>query len=113
MQSSPKVMRAVSWSFAALAAAAAITAGTAPAKAYDGYNRAILGGFGGGLLGGLAAGAILNAQRPVYAAPVYAAPYPVYVERPAPRHVPTCHFERRRVWLSPHEFTYRRVEVCD
>ncbi|WP_246155545.1 hypothetical protein [Rhabdaerophilum calidifontis] len=36
----------------------------------------------------------------------------VYV-RPAPRYVPTCRMERRRVWIDSESYTYRRVEVCE
>ena len=93
----------------------------AGAQARDGVNAAILGGAAAGVLGGVAAGAIMNAQPPAYGPPppAYGPPRPVYVE---PREVeyerprrggPICHYERRKVWLSDIDFTYRRVEVCE
>jgi hypothetical protein len=76
------------------------------------------GQIAAGILGGLAAGAIIgSAMRPAppppvyyYPAPVYAPPPPVYVEPP-----PTCYYTRgaavwdpyRAAWVSP------RVRVCD
>jgi hypothetical protein len=105
---------------AALGAAILLVLPAAEAEAqYYPYRRhnpgaAIAGGIAGGLIGGLAAGAIINAGRPVYAAPA-----PVYVERPPvyaapePVYVPTCHIVRRKVWLDDYAYTFRRERVCD
>jgi hypothetical protein len=87
-----------------------------PRRNYTG--EAVAGGVLGGVLGGLAAGAILNPGRP---APIYAPPAPVYVQpapvylRPEPvyEEVQTCHLVRRKVWLDPYTYTYRRDRVCD
>ncbi len=94
---------------AAAAALAAMSASSVPAQARDGFNGAILGGAAAGVAGGLVAGAIINNNRP---APVYADEEPVYAA-PRPRYVRDCHMERRQVWLSRDEYTYRRVEVCE
>lgn len=73
----------------------------------------------GGVIGGLAAGAIIggaiaNSQPRYYEpAPVYVAPPPppprVYVEDDGP----ICHVERRRVWVEGYGWRSRRIEVCD
>ena len=104
-----KFIRAISWAFALAAGAAVAISASLPAQAYDGRNGLFFGGAGAGLIGGLALGSILAQPRPVYAQPIYGEP----VYRQAPRYVPTCHLERRRVWISAQEYTYRRVEVCD
>jgi hypothetical protein len=91
---------------ATAAALAGMVATAAPAEARDGWNGAIAGGAAAGIIGGLAVGAMLNSHP----RPVYVEPAPVYV---GPRYVPECHVERRRVWLSPYDYTYRRVEICD
>jgi hypothetical protein len=66
----------------------------------------------GGLLGGLAAGAIINSTRPHYYPPV-AEPAPVYAAPPEPVYVPTCHIVRRKVWLDDYAYTFRRERVCE
>ena len=98
--------------FTAMVAAATIVvpavAGSGPAHARDGVAL--------GVLGGLAAGAIIGsavASRPYYyaPAPVYVEPAPVYAEPPAYR----CYWTRgepvwdgyRGAWVRP------RVQVCD
>jgi len=100
-------LKVISVTAAAAAALASVTLSAAPAQARDGWNGAIAGGAAAGVVGGLAVGALLNRPRPVYveSEPVYVAP--------RPRYVPTCHFERHRVWLNSDEYTYRKVEVCD
>jgi hypothetical protein len=108
----------------------ALQLAAAPAIAKDGMNKALLGGAAAGIVGGLAAGALLNGgqQRPlvenseVEEVPAPRRPAPRYVEeeeevvvrRRAPaRYVPTCHTERRKVWLDNDEYTYKQVEVCN
>ncbi len=66
-----------------------------------------------GVLGGLAAGALVGgalASRPAYVAPgpTYVAPAPVYVEEPA------CRIVRERYWDEyGGVWRSRRVRVCD
>jgi hypothetical protein len=76
-------------------------------------------GVAAGVVGGLAAGAIVGSaianSRPVYVepAPVYVAPPPpsVYVE-PEYAEGPVCRSERQRVW-DGYAYRTRRVEICD
>jgi hypothetical protein len=74
-------------------------------------------GVAAGVIGGLAAGAIIGG------AIANSAPAPVYVE-PAPPPPPTyyyeesddgpvCHIERRRVWVEGYGWRHRRIEVCE
>jgi hypothetical protein len=67
---------------------------------------------GAGVIGGLAAGAIIGSAiaGPRYAEP---APPPVYYAAP-PEYVegPVCHVERQRFW-DGYGWRHRRVEVCD
>jgi hypothetical protein len=70
-------------------------------------------GIAAGVVGGLAAGAILGSAI-ANSGPVYAAP------RPPPSAVyyddddaPVCHVERRRVWIEDYGWRRRRIEVCD
>ena len=70
------------------------------------------GAVAAGLLGGLAAGAIIGgaiaSTPPAYAVPaqVYAAPPPAYMDGPP------CHMARERFW-DGYGWRFRRVEVCD
>ena len=93
---------------AALAIAGTLAASMSDAQAQR-YRRG--GAVAAGVIGGLAAGAIIGgalATRPAYADPYYA-PAPVYV---APR--PRCWTERQQVW-DPYYGVYRmqRVRVCN
>ncbi|HZD91659.1 MAG TPA: hypothetical protein VE224_16280 [Pseudolabrys sp.] len=71
-------------------------------------------GVAAGVIGGLAAGAIIGnaiAGHPAYAEP--APPPPpsrVYYEDDD---APVCHIERRRVWVEGWGWRHRRVEVCE
>ena len=102
--------------FIALAAAAVVAAALpSPVEA-----RCRGCAVGAGVIGGLAAGAIIgsaiaNSQPRYYEpAPVYAAPPPppAYVEPPDYVDGPVCHLERRQVW-DGYAYRTRRVEVCD
>lgn len=98
----------------AIAAAALVAAAlSSPAQA---HCRGCV--FGAGVIGGLAAGAIIGSaianSPPAYAgpAPVYDAPPPsvVYVEPPP---MPVCHIEQRNIWVPGYGWQPRRVEVCN
>src|SRR5215470_17268082 len=85
----------------ALAAASALAAALpSPAQAY--CNGC---GVAAGVVGGLAAGAIVGSaiagSRP-----------PAYVEPPDVTGS-ICHIERRQVWIEGYGYRPRRVEVCD
>jgi hypothetical protein len=76
-------------------------------------------GVAAGVVGGLAAGAIIGSaianSGPTYyePAPVYAPPPPAFA---APSEVvegDVCHVERRRVWVEGYGWRSRRIEVCD
>lgn len=97
-------------------AAAGLVAAALPSSAEAGCRGC---GVAAGVVGGLAAGAIIggaiaNAQPRYYEpAPVYVAPPPppprVYYEDDGP----ICHVERRRVWVEGYGWRSRRIEVCD
>ncbi|PPD16655.1 MAG: hypothetical protein CTY25_01580 [Methylobacterium sp.] len=91
---------------AGLAAALAILFHT-PSQAAQGRNAAAAAGLAVG-----AAGAYLLLQGRSQAQPVVEEEE-VLVERRRPRYVPTCHLERKKVWLDEETYTYRRVEVCE
>ncbi|MGI8525861.1 MAG: hypothetical protein ACR2K5_06700 [Pseudolabrys sp.] len=88
---------------AAGALALAVTATSQPARAGNG------GAVAAGVVGGLAAGAIIGSQlnqRPYYGGPAYyQAPYePVYR---------SCHIERQEVVDQWGRVRFRRIRVCD
>jgi hypothetical protein len=72
-------------------------------------------GVGAGIIGGLAAGAIIGSAiansgpRYVAPAPAYGPPPPAYY---APEYGPVCHIERQRFW-DGYGWRHRRIEVCD
>jgi hypothetical protein len=94
--------------FTALVAATtiALAAVAAPGSA---FARDRGGAVAAGILGGLAAGAIIGsavaAPPPPPPPRVYYAPEPVYVE-------PACHVRRERYW-DGYAWRSRRVEICD
>ena len=98
-------------------AAAAVVAAAMPSPAQARCHGC---GVGAGIIGGLAAGAIIgsaiaNSQPRYYEpAPAYAPPPPpaYYVEPPDYVDGPVCHLERHQVWDGT-AYRTRRVEVCD
>ncbi len=110
-------MNRLTKTFTALAAVATLTIGAVampqPAEARD-------GGVAAGIIGGLAAGAIIGgiasngygyygpryyAPARVYYGPRYYAPAPVY-------YGPRCWWTRERIW-DGYGWRLRRVRVCD
>ena len=97
-------------------AAAATLAAASPSSA-QAHCRGC--GVAAGVVGGLAAGAIIGSaianSGPVYVAPapVYGPPPPAYVEPSEIVESGVCHIERQRVWIDGYGWRSRRVEVCD
>ena len=91
-------------------AAAGLVAAAIPSSAQAGCGGC---GVAAGVVGGLAAGAIIGgAIANSQPAPVYVAP------PPPPRYVeeydgPVCHVERQRIWVDGYGWQHRRVRVCD
>jgi hypothetical protein len=75
-------------------------------------------GVAAGVVGGLAAGAIIGSaiagSRPTYVepAPVYGPPPPAYYVEPADVE-PECHTVRRRVFIDGVGYRWTREDVCD
>jgi hypothetical protein len=97
-------------------AAAAMVAAAMPSSAQANCRGCGVGAAG--LIGGIAAGAIIgsaiaNSQpRYVEPAPAYAPPPPAYAEPPEYVEGPVCHLERHQYW-DGYGYRTRRVEVCD
>jgi len=103
--------------FIALAAAGTLAAALpSPAQAHCAGC-----GVAAGVVGGLAAGAIIGGAIASTRPPVYYEPAPVYVAPPPPPAYAEppdvtgsiCHLERRQVWIEGYGYRLRRVEVCD
>ena len=94
-------------------AAAALVAAALPSSAQARCHGC---GVGAGVIGGLAAGAIIGSaianSQPRYVEPGLRRPPPVYVEPPEYVDGPVCHVERQRVW-DGYGWRHRRIEVCD
>jgi hypothetical protein len=103
-----KTVFAAGLALATVGATMAATTGSAEARWRHGRGW----GVGAGIVGGLAAGALIaGAARPAYGYGYPAYGYPVYGE-PAYEYAPSCHLERRQVWIDDYRWTYRRVRVC-
>ena len=96
-------------SLVSLAAAAVLglAAVATPAKA-DCIGCAV----GAGILGGVAAGAIIgsaiaNSPPPPPAAVVYPAPGPGYAAL-----APGCYWGKRQVWVEGYGYRWRTVQIC-
>src|SRR6478672_7058683 len=87
--------------FIALAAAGTLAAALpSPAQA-----NCVGCGVAAGVVGGLAAGAIIGGAIASTRPPVYYEPSDVTGS--------ICHLERRQVWIEGYGYRLRRVEVCD
>jgi hypothetical protein len=86
--------------------ALAVSGVSTPASARNG------GAIAAGVVGGLAAGAIIGSQvnRSYYGGPAYVEG-PAYISEPAYR--PACHTERQEVTDAYGNYRIRRVRVCD
>ena len=100
-------------SLAALAtgAALALVVAAAPTGAQAGDRGAVAAGVIGGLAAGaIIGGAIANSAPPppaYYPAPAYG-PGPVYYDE-----APECRIVRQRVWIEGLGYRWRNVEMCD
>jgi len=96
-------------------AAAALVAAALPSSAQARCDGC---GVAAGVVGGLAAGAIIGSaianSQPRYVEPalVYDAPPSAYDEPPEYVEGPVCHMERRQVW-DGYGYRIQRMEVCD
>jgi len=94
-------------------AATALVAAAAPQAAQAGCHGC---GVAAGVVGGLAAGAIIgSAIANSGPAPVYVAPPPprVVYEEPAYAVGPECHIVKRRIYVEGVGPRWSREEVCD
>jgi hypothetical protein len=94
-------------------AATALVAATVPQAAQAGCRGC---GVAAGVVGGLAAGAIIGSAIANSApAPVYVAPPPprVVYEEPAYAVGPECHIVKRRIYVEGVGPRWSREEVCD
>ena len=66
-------------------------------------------GVAAGLVGGLAAGAIIGSAIANSPPP----PPRVYYAEPPIVEGPVCHVARQRVWIEGSGYRWRRVQVCD
>jgi hypothetical protein len=100
----------------AAAAALGLAAVAAPAPANAGcYGCAV----GAGIIGGVAAGAIIGsaiANSPPPPPPgYYPPPAPVYYPGPGPGYAalaPGCYWAKRQVWIEGYGYRWRTVQVC-
>ncbi|MBI3437029.1 MAG: hypothetical protein HY056_18420 [Proteobacteria bacterium] len=91
--------------------AAATVAVTLTAASGDAFAQRRGAAVAAGVLGGLAAGAIIGGAI-AGGPPAYAAPPPAYYAPPPAYYGPVCHIERQRYW-DGYAWRVQRVEVCD
>jgi len=94
-------------------AAAAMLAAALPSAAQARCNGC---GVAAGVIGGLAAGAIIGgalAGRPAYAEPPPPPPPPSRTYYYDDDDGPVCHIEHRRVWVEGWGWRRDRVEICE
>jgi hypothetical protein len=100
-------------SLAALMMGATLAVAVAPMGAQAGDRGAVAAGVIGGLAAGaIIGGAIANSAPPpppaaYYPAPAYG-PGPVYYED-----APECRIVKQRVWIEGLGYRWRNVEMCD
>ena len=99
--------KATAAALALVTVAGSMTVASGPAAAYyRGRGAAI----GLGIVGGVAAGALIaGAARPGYG--YYDGP--AYYSDPAYVEGPVCHIERQKVYLDEYTYKIRLVRVCD
>ena len=96
-------------------AAAGLIAAAAPQAAQAHCHGC---GVAAGVVGGLAAGAIIGSaianSGPTYAEPVYdEPPPPVYYRGPGYVDGPVCHVVKRRIYVDGVGWRWSREEICD
>ena len=94
-------------------AAAAMLAAALPSAAQARCHGC---GIAAGVIGGLAAGAIIGGAlsgRPAYAEPPPPPPPPSRVYYNDDDDGPVCHVEHRRVWVEDWGWRRERVRVCE
>ncbi len=102
--------------FAAIAVAATVVVGSiaSPTVANAHCDGC---GVAAGVLGGLAAGAIIGSAvagpHAYYGPGTYYGPDPYYYGPPPAYVGPECYWTRRRVWIEGWGWRVRRVRVCD
>lgn len=94
--------------YAFVAAAAIAMATIAAPTSADARCRGC--GVAAGVIGGLAAGAIIGSA--IANSPPPPPPAVVYAEPPVIEG-PICRIERHRVWIEGYGYRWRRMEVCD
>jgi hypothetical protein len=106
--------RAAPLALLAVAAAAALPSTAQADWRYGHRHRG--GDVAAGLIGGLAAGALIGGALAAQPRGYYAPPPPPYAVRPTYyyREPPVaCYWTRQKVWLDSWTYQVRRVQVCE